>query len=86
MITTERYGTYHACNQGYCSWYEFAKKIFELTGAKTFVKAIDSDSWPSKVKRPNNSRLDTSSLSANGFHQLPPWEDALRRFIDQMNN
>ena len=86
IIETDRYGTYHACNQGYCSWYDFAKKIFEYIGSDTVVKPIDSDSWPSKVKRPKNSRLDTSSLTANGFDQLPPWEDALKDFIDQMNN
>ncbi len=86
MIGSEKYGTYHACNQGYCSWYEFAKKIFEYINSDIIVKPIDSKSWPSKVKRPNNSRLNTSSLTLNGFHQLPHWEDALKRFIDQMNS
>ena len=83
MIKTDRYGTYHACNQGYCSWYDFAKKIFELSDIDITVEPIDSDSWPSKVKRPKNSRLDTSSLTEKGFNQLPNWEDALKRFLDK---
>lgn len=86
MIKTDKYGTYHACNQGFCSWYDFAKKIFEYIGSSTVVNAIDSDSWPSKVKRPKNSRLDTSLLTANGFNQLPSWEDALKKYIDQIKN
>lgn len=83
MIKTEKFGTYHACNTGYCSWAEFAGEIFRLTGANTVVNPISSDQWPSKVNRPKNSRMDTSSLTVNGFNQLPTWQDALKRFIEE---
>lgn len=84
MILTNKFGIYHACNQGFCSWFDFTKKIMEYTGSDTVIKPINSDAWPSKVKRPKNSRLDTSSLKENGFNPLPPWDDALKRFIQQL--
>ncbi len=85
MIVTERYGTYHAANTGYCSWYEFAKAIFAEAGKQIEVAPVSSDQYPAKAKRPHNSRLDTSKLSENGFEQLPPWQDALHRFIAELN-
>lgn len=85
MIQSDKYGTYHAANTGYCSWYEFAKAIFAEAGRKVEVLPVSSDEYPSKAKRPHNSRLDTSKLTANGFKQLPPWQDALHRFIAELN-
>ncbi len=85
MIVTDRYGTYHAANTGYCSWYEFAKAIFAEAGKQIEVAPVTSDQYPAKAKRPHNSRLDTSKLTENGFEQLPPWQDALHRFIAELN-
>lgn len=81
MAATERYGTYHATNEGFCSWYDFAKKIMELSGIGCIVKPIASKDYPSPAKRPQNSRLSKEKLVQNGFYKLPPWEDALKRFI-----
>ena len=81
MAATERYGTYHATNEGFCSWYDFAKKIMEFSGIGCIVKPIASKDYPSPAKRPQNSRLSKEKLVQNGFYKLPPWEDALKRFI-----
>lgn len=81
MAATERYGTYHATNEGFCSWYDFAKKIMELSGIGCSIKPIASKDYPSPAKRPQNSRLSKEKLVQNGFYKLPPWEDALKRFI-----
>lgn len=85
MIQTDKYGTYHAANTGYCSWYEFAEAIFAEAGKNVAVLPVSSDEYPAKAKRPHNSRLDTSKLTENGFKQLPPWQDALHRFIAELN-
>lgn len=85
MIVTDRYGTYHAANTGYCSWYEFAKAIFKEAGRDVKVVSVSSDAYPAKAKRPHNSRLDTSKLSKEGFKELPPWQDALHRFMAELN-
>lgn len=85
MIVTDRYGTYHAANTGYCSWYEFAKAIFKEAGRDVKVVPVSSDAYPAKAKRPHNSRLDTSKLSKEGFKELPPWQDALHRFMAELN-
>lgn len=85
MIQSDRFGTYHAANTGYCSWYEFAKAIFAEAGKKIEVLPVSSDEYPSKAKRPHNSRLDTSKLTENGFKQLPSWQDALHRFMTELN-
>lgn len=84
MIITERYGIYHAHNEGMCSWYEFAKKIFELNGQDVDVEPISSEQFPMKAKRPMNGYLDTSALVDAGFELLPPWEDALLRYLDEL--
>ena len=81
MILTEKYGTYHVANTGYCSWYEFAKAIFAEAGKQITVLPVTSDQYPAKAKRPHNSRLDTSKLTEMGFEQLPSWQDALHRFL-----
>lgn len=84
MIVTEEYGTYHAANTGYCSWYEFAKEIFARAGISIQVDPVSSEHYPAKAKRPHNSRLDTSKLAEHGFKELPPWQDALGRFIAEL--
>ena len=81
MIETEKYGEYHATNEGICSWCDFAKKIFEIAGVKMTVNAVTSEEYPAKAHRPKNSRLSKNSLDEAGFARLPSWEDAVSRYI-----
>lgn len=81
MIETERYGIYHATNEGFCSWAEFASKIMELSGAETKIVPIPSSEYKTAATRPANSRLSKKSLDENGFYRLPHWEDALKRYL-----
>ena len=85
MIKSEKYGIYHATNEGYCSWAEFASKIMKLSDAKTKIVPISSAEYKSVAKRPANSRLSKKSLDINGFNRLPHWSDALERFLNNMN-
>ncbi len=84
MIETDRYGTYHAANTGICSWYEFAKEIFRLAGRNVKISPVSSDQYPTKAKRPNNSRMDLSKLKDSGFEELPKWQDALYRYLKEL--
>ncbi len=81
MIETERYGIYHATNEGFCSWAEFASKIMELSGAETKIIPVTSSEYKTIATRPANSRLSKKSLDENGFKRLPHWEDALKRYL-----
>lgn len=83
MIATEKYGTYHATNEGYCSWADLAEYIFSVTGQKVLVHHIKSEEYPTKASRPKNSRLSKSSLDKAGFKRLPDWQDAVKRYIDE---
>lgn len=87
MLESEKYGYYHATNEGdYISWADFAKKIFELSGAKTTVIPVTTAEYGvTKAKRPFNSRLDKSKLVENGFKPLPEWTDALSRYLKEIN-
>lgn len=88
MAETEKYGRYHATNEGFCSWYEFACEIFrqasesEPVYKNVSVIPVTSDKYPSKAKRPSNSRMSKDKLTQNGFEKLPAWQDALRRYIE----
>ncbi len=84
MIETDRYGRYHATNAGLCSWYEFACEIFRQAGMKVKVSPVSSDQYPAKAKRPSNSRMDQRKLRENGFEPLPPWQDALGRYLKEI--
>ena len=83
MIVTDKYGYYHATNEGgYISWYDFTKEIYRLAGLDTKVIPVTTAEYGlSKAKRPFNSRLDRSKLAAEGFRPLPPWQDAVARFL-----
>ncbi len=87
MAETEKYGYYHVTNEGgYISWYEFAKEIFRQAGYNTEVKPVTTAEYGlSKAVRPFNSRLDKSKLSENGFKPLPTWQDALERYLKEIN-
>ncbi len=81
MIQTEKYGIYHATNEGYCSWYEFASEIFRQAGLEVKVKPIKTEDYITKAKRPKNSRLSKRKLVQQGFSSLKEWEGALCEFI-----
>lgn len=82
MIETEKYGEYHASNEGICSWYEFAKEIFAAAGMNEVeVTPVSSEEFPAKAKRPKNSRMSKEKLVKNGFNKLPSWQDAVKRYV-----
>ena len=86
MVQTERYGYYHATNEGgYISWYDFACEIFSQAGYATKVTPVTTEEYGlSKAARPFNSRLDKSKLRENGFTPLPSWQDALSRYLKEL--
>jgi len=81
MVATEKYGIYHATNEGTCSWAEFAQEIFLRAGMDTKVSPIPSNEYPTKAMRPLNSRLDKTCLDEQCFLRLPHWKDALTRYL-----
>ncbi len=81
MIQSEKYGIYHATNEGFCSWYDFARDIIEMEGSETRVKGVSSLQYPTRAKRPQNSRLSKKSLDEAGFTRLPHYRDALARYL-----
>lgn len=81
MMETDRYGIYHATNEGICTWYEFAKEIFAQAGIDMEVVPISADEYPAKAKRPHNSRMEKNKLDTAGFRRLPAWQDALKRYL-----
>lgn len=87
MITTDKYGYYHATNEGgYISWYDFACEIFHQVGYDTKVVPVTTAEYGlSKAARPFNSRLDKSKLVEAGYEPLPDWKDALARFLLENN-
>ena len=86
MVETEKYGYYHATNEGgFISWYEFACEIFRQAGYTTTVTPVTTAEYGlSKAARPFNSRLDKSKLIENGFTPLPTWQDALSRYLKEI--
>lgn len=87
MIVTDKYGYYHATNEGgYISWYDFTVEIYKQAGLKTVVNPVTTAEYGiSKAKRPFNSRLDKSKLKKMGFEPLPTWQDALSRYLEIIN-
>ena len=81
MVETEKYGIYHATNEGITNWAEFAAEIMKAAGLPCRIKPIPSSDYPTKATRPLNSRLDKSSLDRAGFKRLPEWRDALKRYM-----
>lgn len=86
MIETEKYGYYHATNEGgYISWYDFTKEIYRQAGLTTEIVPVTTAEYGlSKAARPFNSRLDKSKLIENGFKPLPSWQDALERYLKEI--
>ena len=85
MIQTDKYGIYHATNEGICTWYEFACEIFRQAGITVDVAPVTADQYPAKAKRPSNSRMSKDKLEENGFERLPSWQDALGRYLKEIS-
>lgn len=84
IVATERYGVYHASNEGYCSFADWAREIFAQAGVCTRVNPVTSAEYPSAAKRPYNSRLSKRSLDHGGFHRLPDWKEAVTSYIQNL--
>ena len=85
MIETEKYGVYHATNEGTCSWAEFAAEIFRQYGRETRVIPVASEEYPTKAVRPKNSRMSKDCLDRAGFKRLPHWKDAVGRYLIELS-
>ena len=85
MALSDKYGVYHATNEGICSWYDFACEIFKQADIKINVKPVPSTAFPTKVIRPHNSRMSKKCLDEAGFNRLPAWKDASLRYLQELN-
>lgn len=81
MIQTEKYGIYHATNEEVCTWAEFAEEIFKIAGMDVKVNYITAAEYPTRAKRPINSRLNKEKLNRNNFSKLRNWDEALKEFL-----
>ncbi len=84
MIETEKYGTYHASNEGMCTWFDFAKEIFNIARIDIDVNPILTEQYITKAKRPMNSLMNKNKLDELGFSRLPNWKDALVRYLKEI--
>ena len=84
MALSDKTGTYHITNDGYCSWYEFAKYIFETNGVDIKVNPISTSEYPTRANRPHNSKLSKEKLINAGFEMLPNWQDAIDRYNQEL--
>lgn len=85
LVQSDKYGIYHASNEGVCSWAEFASEIFKQANKDTQVISITSEQFPTRAIRPKNSRMSKQKLLDEGFNSLPPWQDAVRRFLNELD-
>lgn len=82
MIETDKYGIYHATNEGYCTWYEFAKEIFDVCNINIEVNPINTSEYSTKAARPMNSKMSKNKLSKNEFNKLDNWKESLKKYIN----
>lgn len=82
MIETDKYGIYHATNEGYCTWYEFAKEIFKIANIDIKVNPINTSEYPTKAIRPMNSKMNKNKLEKNSFYRLRNWKYSLLDYIN----
>ena len=82
MMETNKYGIYHATNEGTCSWFEFANEIFKQSNMEVKINPITTDQYPTAAKRPMNSRMSKFKLGENGFNLLVTWKEALKSYIN----
>ena len=84
MIRTDRYGIYHATNEGFCSWADFAEEIMRAANTGCRVERVSTAEYGAPAKRPANSRLSKRSLDEGHFPRLPAWQDALQRYLQEI--
>ena len=84
MVVTDKFGTYHATNEGICSWAEFAEEIFRIAKIDCKVNHITTEEYPTKAARPKNSRMSKKRLNKVGFMNLPVWQGAVARYLKEM--
>lgn len=84
MIVTEKYGVYHATNEGFCSWAELAAETFKMAGYPTKINFITTTEYPTRAVRPLNSRMSKAALDEAGFERLPDWKDAVKRYFIEL--
>lgn len=84
MIVTEKYGEYHARNDGYCSWNELAEETFRIAGKSVKVNPVTSEEYKTAAKRPKNSRLSMAAVKENGFTPLQHWKDAVKEYLSNI--
>lgn len=85
MVASEKYGVYHATNEGVCSWADFAEEIFRVAGKNMTVHHIPTSEYPTRAVRPLNSRMSKDKLEKMGFYRLPTWQDALSRYWKELS-
>lgn len=85
LIKTDNYGIYHASNEGFCSWADFAQEIFRQANIQVKVNSISTEDYPTRAKRPKNSRMSKQNLEKNGFRQLTTWQNAIDRYLRELN-
>ena len=83
IIQSDKYGIYHATNEGTCSWADFAREIFKQARKEVKVNDVPATAYPTKAKRPYNSRLSKACLDKAGFKRLPVWQDAGKRYLQE---
>ena len=84
MAESQKFGVYHATNEGFCSWYDLAAEVFRQRGLSVAAAPVLSAAYSTKARRPHNSRLSKRSLDVAGFDRLPPWPDAVRRYFAEL--
>ncbi|MDF2557719.1 MAG: dTDP-4-dehydrorhamnose 3,5-epimerase [Bacillales bacterium] len=84
MVETEKYGIYHATNEGFCSWADFAKEIFKISGKEVKVNTVTSVEYPTIAVRPKNSRLSKQKIAELGFEPLRSWKEALTHYLKEL--
>lgn len=84
IIPSDKYGIYHATNEGTCSWADFAREIFKQARKAVKVNDVPATAYPTKAKRPYNSRLSKACLDKAGFKRLPAWQDAVKRYLQEL--
>lgn len=85
MALSEKYGTYHGTNEGFCSWAQFAEKIMKIANLDCKINYIKTEEYKTKAVRPLNSRLSKENILENGFEMLPCWESGLERYLSNLN-
>ena len=84
ILQSDKYGIYHATNEGTCSWSDFAREIFKQARKAVKVNDVPATAYPTKAKRPYNSRLSKACLDKAGFKRLPAWQDAVKRYLQEL--